>query len=246
VVTVLDDFAVMGYIEALQEVVLMRNLAIAVLFSFFVLEAVGQQSTKIQLLQIPNGTLSGNTYTNNALGLSYQIPDGWKGDPDPKGVLIDWRGLDKVANRCSRVLLWLTLISTIEGRFNPVATVFVTDPACLGVAAFPESLEQVKEINKVAKKMGDSFNYTPFMSPYGNVTHPFISQGRVVIQATGGLVINAVTGDHVKTKEPLEVKTSFTFTEANGYLIVWAYVANESSAEPLENMQVRLKTPPTR
>lgn len=243
---VLDDFAVMGYTEALQEVVLMRNLAIAVLFGLFVLEAVGQQSTKIQLLQIPNGTLSGNTYTNNALGLSYQIPDGWKGDPDPKGVRIDWRGPDKVANRCSRVLLWLTPVSEMEGRFNPVATVFVTDPACLGVAAFPESVEQVKEINKVAKKMGDSFNYTPFMSPYGNAIHQFSSQGRVVIQATGGLVVNAVERGHGKTKEPLEVKTSFTFTEANGYLIVWAYAANESSAEPLKNMQVTFKTAPTR
>ncbi len=224
----------------------MRNLAIAVLVSLCVLEAVGQQSTKIQLLQIPNGTLSGNTYTNNALGLSYQIPDGWKGDPETKGKPIDWRGPDKIANRCSRVLLWLTPVSEIEGRFNPVAAVFVTDPVCLGVGAFPESVEQTKEINNVAKKMGDSFNYTPFMSPYGNAIHPFSSQGRVVIQATGGLVINALTGRHVKTKEPLEVKTSFSFTEANGYLIVWAYVATESSAEPLKDIQVTFKAAPTR
>jgi hypothetical protein len=224
----------------------MRSLAIAVLFSLFVLEAVGQQSTKIPLLQISNGTLSGNTYTNAALGLSYQIPDGWNGDPDPKGVPIDSRGPDKVANRCSRVLVWLTPVSKIEGRFNPVATVFVTDPACLGAATFPESVEQVKEINKVAKKMGDSFNYTPFMSPYGNAIHPFSSQGRVVIQATGGLVINAVARGEGKTKEPLEVKTSFTFTEANGYLVVWAYAANESAAEPLKNMQVTFMTAPTR
>jgi hypothetical protein len=68
----------------------------------------------------------------------------------------------------------------------------------------------------------------------------------VVIQATGGLVINAVARDVGKTKEPLEVKTSFTFTEADGYLIVWAYVANESSAEPLKNMQVTFKTASTR
>jgi hypothetical protein len=231
----------MRYTETMQEVALMCNFAIGVLFSLFVLEAVGQQSTKIQLLQIPNGMLSGNTYTNDALGLSYQVPDGWKGDPDPKDEPIDWRGPHKVANRCSRVLLWATPVSKIEGRFNPTATVFVTDPACLGIAAFPESVEQVEEINKVAKKMGDSFNYTPFMSPYGNAVHQFSSHGRVVIQVTGGLVINAVERGHGKTKEPLEVKTSFTFTEANGYLVVWAYVANESSAEPLKNMQVTFK-----
>jgi hypothetical protein len=112
------------------------------------------------------------------------------------------------------MLLWLTPVAKIEGRFSPVATVFVTDPGCLGVAAFPESLEKVKEINRVAKKMGDNFNYTPFMSPYGNAVHPFSSQGRVIMQTTGGLVINALEGNHQKAKEPLDLKTSFTFTKA--------------------------------
>lgn len=224
----------------------MRNYALALLCGLIIfLNALGQRGPKLQLSKIPNGDMSGDTYTNDALGLSYQIPAGWKGDPDPKDVSIDWRSPDKSANRCSRILLWLGPVAKIEGRFNPMATVFVTDPGCLGLAAFPESLDNVKEINKVAKKMGDNFSYTPFMSPYGNEVHPFSSQGRVIIQATGGMIINALEGKHQKTKEPLNVKTSFTFTKANGYLVVWAYAADESSAEVLKKIEVAFKPVPT-
>jgi hypothetical protein len=216
----------------------MRGFLILVFFSLISLGAAAQRPNKLQLSQIPNGTISSNSYVNDALGLGYQIPDGWKGDPDPKGVPLDWRSPDKVANKCSRILLWLTPVAKVEGRFSPVATVFATDPACLGVDAFPQSLEQVKEINKVAKKMGDSFNYTPFMSPYGNAVHPFSSEGRVIIQADGRLVINANTGRDAKSKEPLELKTSFRFTERSGLLIVWAYAADTSTDDVLKPLQV--------
>ena len=224
---------------------LMRNHALAILCSLFVFfQALGQQRPKLQLSQIPNGDLSGNTYMNHAFGLSYQIPAGWKGDPDPKDVSIDWRGPKKPANRCSRMLLSLTPAVTIEGRFKPIVNVFVTDPACIGVAAFPVSVDEIKEINKVAKKIGDNFNYTPFMSPYGNEVHPFSSQGRVMIQATGAMLINALDGEHQKIKEPIEVKTSFTFTESNGYLVVWAFVADVTSFEVLKKIEVAFKPIP--
>jgi hypothetical protein len=227
-----------GYTKPAPEVNLMRGLLLVVFVSLISLGAAAQRPNRLQLSQIPNGTMSNKSYVNDALGVSYQIPDGWKGDPDPKGVPLDWRGPGKVANRCSRILLWLTPVSKVEGRFNPVAAVFATDPDCLGAAVFPQSLDQVKEINKVAKKMGDSFNYTSFMSPYGNTVHSFSSEGRVIIQADGGLVINAHTGRDAKTKEPLELKTSFRFTETSGLLIVWAYAADASAAEVLKPLQV--------
>ena len=215
----------------------MRNVLMALLASLVSLGTAVQQPSKLQLSQIPNGTISGNSYVNDALGLSYRIPDGWKGDPDPKGIPLDWRGPDKPANKCSKILLWLAPVSKVEGRFSPLATVFAADPACLGVAGFPQTLEHVKEINKVAKKIGDTFNYTPFMSPHGNTIHSFSSEGRVIIQAEGGMVINA-NEDRTKAKEPLEVETSFRFTETGGLLIVWAYLADKPAAEFLKPLQV--------
>lgn len=82
------------------------------------------------------------------------------------------------------------------------------------------------------------------MSPYGNAVHPFSSQGRVMIQTTGAMLINALDGEHQKIKEPLEVKTSFTFTESNGYLVVWAFVADVTSSEVLRKMEVAFKPIP--
>jgi hypothetical protein len=152
----------------------MRNFLFAAVLSLFTLEAVGGGSPKLQLSQLPDGTLSGNIYMNEAVGLSYKIPSGWLATPDPS-------------------------------------------------------------------------NYTPFMSPYGNAVHPFSAQGRVIIQATGGLVVNAleaVGGHPAKTKEPLDVKTSFTFTEAGDCWIAWAYSADERSAEALKNVEVTFKGAP--
>jgi len=108
----------------------------AVLVGLFSLGAAAQQPNKLKLSQIPNGTIFGSSYVNDALGLSYQIPDGWKGEPDPKGVPLDPRSPDRVANKCSRILLWLTPVSKIEGRFSPVATVFAADPVVLECRAF--------------------------------------------------------------------------------------------------------------
>ena len=96
----------------------MRGSLMAVLVSLISLGAAAQQQNKLQLSQIPNGTISGNTYVNDALGVSYQVPDGWKGNPDPKDIRLDWRSADRVANKCSRILLWLTPMSKIEGKFK--------------------------------------------------------------------------------------------------------------------------------
>lgn len=215
----------------------MRGVLIALMLTLISYGAT-RETPKLRLSQIPNGTISGSSYVNEALGFSYPIPEGWKGDPEPKSVLIDSRSPDKVANKCSRILLWATPVAKREGRFSPIAIVFVADPACLRVAAFPQSLEKMEEINKVARKVGDSFNYSPFMSPYGNKVHPFSSDGRVIIQADGALLINSVEGVDPKTEEPLAIHTSFRFTETNGLLIVWAYMADDSAETVLKPLQV--------
>jgi hypothetical protein len=224
----------------------MRRLLLAVNLTLVALGAFGQESSKSNVSQLPDGTLSGDTYTNDAVGLSYQFPNGWAATPDPKGpTTIDPRGSKKVANQCSKVLLRLSPLSKTEGRFSATAILIAIDPSCLGAPTFPQSLEQTDEIVKVAEKIGKSFNYTPFLSPYGNTVHPLNSQGRVIIQLLGGLVINALERP-ANSKEPLDVKTSFTFTEANGRWVAWAYTADDPSTEELKNVKVMLKDAPPR
>lgn len=224
----------------------MRNPLIAALVCLFTSAAAFAERATSPISQLPVGALRGNTYTHDALGVSYQFPAGWTGTADPKGaVTIDWRGPDKVANRCSKVLLWLSPAVKEEGRFNATAIFFALDPACVGLKAFPHSLDP-NQVTKVAEKIGKSFNYTAFMSPHGNVVRPFMAQARVMIEATGSLVINAIessNGRPAERKEPLEVHTSFTFTQTNDsrYLVAWAYAADAPSAEALKSVQITFK-----
>src|SRR5437764_5962130 len=57
-----------------------------------------------QLSQLSPGTLSGNTYTNGAVGVSYEVPQGWTSTPDPSGpARIDPRHPESPMNQCTKV-----------------------------------------------------------------------------------------------------------------------------------------------
>ena len=223
----------------------MRNLLIPVSLAFFSLGEAGLGSSTSTISQMPDGTLSGNFYSNQALGLSYEFPSGWTATPDPKGpVSLDGRKPNEPANRCSKILLSLQAPHHIEGRFTSIATLFAIDPTCFPGAEFPHSLEERNKIRKMADKIIGPFSHTPYFSPYGVTISALNSQGRVLIQLTGGVIINAVEGRPAPAKEPLKVNTSFTFTESKGYWVVWAYLADDPSTEELKNSKVVFKDDP--
>ncbi len=201
-------------------------------FLILCLAASGQAFSQSKISPIPDGTLSANIYTNDALGLRFEFPEGWTPTPDPKGpVAIDWRGPNKPANQCSRILLSLEAPGKVEGRFNSIAILLAIDPGCIAAAPFPQSLHDNSEIAKVAKQVGKCFSYTPYMSPFGNQVQPFTQQGRVIIGTQGTVLINAL--ESPGKKEPLDVNTSLTFTESKGYWIAWGFMADAHSTEEL-------------
>ena len=165
-----------------------------------------------QVSQLSPGTLSGNTYTNDAVGVSYEVPQGWTSTPDPSGpARIDPRHPESPMNQCTKVLLRLAAAGAVEGRFNSFGTLLAMDPNCFSHPTFPRTLDK-KAINKVVDKMFKPFIDTLYVSPYGAHVGAHISQDRVVISLTGGMIINAVEGIPAPRKEPLPVKTSFSFT----------------------------------
>lgn len=222
----------------------MRSISIAVMLAICVTGASAQKPSRSLISQLPNGTLSGNTYTNDAVALTYEFPAGWTATPDLKDpAKIDFRHREGIANQCSKVLVSLAAPGKAEGRFNSIAMLLAIDPACFSGTTFPRSLEEKDKIRKVVNKIVKPFSDTPFISPYDNMVHPFGSQGRVIIELTGALIINAYEGQPAAKKEPLRVHTSFTFTESTGYWVAWAFLADDSSTEELKNVKVVFKNP---
>src|SRR5438309_107503 len=87
---------------------LMRNLLIFVALFFSALRGIGLGGRGSKISELPDGTLSGKVYSNDALGMRYEIPSGWIATADPKGpVSLDSRKPDGPVNQCSKVVLAL-------------------------------------------------------------------------------------------------------------------------------------------
>lgn len=222
----------------------MGKSALFLLLAVIAFTMSAQVTPKSQLSQIPDGRLSEGMYTNESVGVSYEVPIGWKATADPKTpTSLDWRGPDKTANRCSKILLSLQPASKQEGRYSATAVLFVIDPDCVGLGSFPKTTDELKTITDIATKIGKNYNYTAFMSPFGNQVERFKNQDRVIIRTFGQMTVNRnlmIDGHPPKKKEPLDVSVSISFTEARGCWVAWAYNADQQSEQVLKNVKVKL------
>ena len=225
----------------------MRNLLILGTLIFSALGGIGLGSPASKILQLPDGTLSGKIYSNDALELRYEVPSGWIATADPRGpVSLDSRMPDGPVNQCSKVLLSLHTPEQAEGRFSSMATLFAIDPGCFSGAKFPQSLKDKNKILKFADQIVKSFSNTPYISRNGADVDAVRSGGRLVIILTGGDVIKSAEGRDQATKEPLHVNTLFSLTESKGYWVAWTALADDPSREQLKNTNISFKDPPSR
>jgi len=219
----------------------MRILLIPVTLTFFALGAVSLGAPTPKISQLPDGTLSSNIYSNDALGVSFEFPDGWTATLDPKhAVSLDYRKPEEPANQCSKILLSLEAPHQVEGRFYSVASLFAIDPGCFPGTEFPHSLDKAK-IQKLADKIIKTYSHSPYISPYGAFVVGDMSQGRVFIRLTQGVIINALFGHPAARKEPLNVNNSIVVTESNSYWVAWAYLADDPSTEELKKAKLEFK-----
>jgi hypothetical protein len=211
---------------------LLRNLLFLVLISS-ALGAIGLGAHRSKISQLPDGILSGNTYSNNALGLRYDVPSGWIATPDPKDpVSLDSRDPDGPVNQCSKVLLSLHAPEPVQGQFNSTITLLAIDPGCFPAAKFPKSLKDKKKIQEFARKIVNSFSHTPYISRNGADIDAGFQADRIGIWLTGADLINAIDGQ--ATKEPLHVNRLLGLVQSNGYWVAWANVADDSTKAELQ------------
>jgi hypothetical protein len=213
---------------------LLRNLLI-LLFSTLSVVCLG--SPKSKLSQLPDGTLSGDIYSNSALGLRYEVPPGWIATANPTDpVNIDSRAPDAPINQCSKVLLSLHAPKQDpeqdKSQFHSTITLFAIDPRCFPGAKFPKSLKDRKQVREFARKIVNSFSHTAFISRNGADIDADIQNGKLAIWLTGVDLINAPDSQGVK--EPLRVNRLLGLAESKGYWIAWANLADDSTKAELQ------------
>lgn len=215
----------------------MRHTMAALLLFILSLHLRGQNPPASAVAEIPDGVLTGNVYTNDALGVSFYFPPTWTAEPDPKGpVFLDPKPNGR-ANQCSKILLTFEAPGKVEGRFSSFGRVIAIDPRCLSAGPFPHSPEDKENLDKAADKIIKYFKNSSFFSPYGVRIIALRTQenkGPMLISMRGAMIINAVSGHPAPKKEPLSVSTLFALQESRGYWIAWAYVADDPSRNELQ------------
>ncbi len=188
--------------------------------------------SRIRLLN--EGVISGNTYTNDALGFEYELPAAWvindkatlestmkTGHQFADGYTRSAARGHELFEECARVLLFVTKHpegAKIE-ELNPLVYVIAADPACFPNAQFPASVIDRDGMRQAVRQLMGSFAGTPFVAKWEDSSvNASAVQGHLMLDVSGSLAV-----DSLSRKLPLNVFTSCVFTETKGYWVAWGF-----------------------
>jgi len=195
--------------------------------------------TATHIGQLNLGVVSGNTFTNDTLGFSFQFPAGWvtadkttQENVVKAGHQLAW-GNDpaaarehEVLERCSRVLLWATKYpeGTKTDEINPLIVIVAFDSACWPGVDLPKSAENTDGIRQVAIHISQALARTPFMGKGRHSVSAFTLQSRLLVDLSSSFQVESPT-----RKQPVDVFTSIVFTQANPYWVMWMFMNGSQS-----------------
>jgi hypothetical protein len=205
--------------------------------------------------QLNPGVVSGNTYTNDALGFDYQFPSGWVVNDKAAqektmeaGHQLAWGNSASAAReheafkQCARVLLWVT--KNAEGtrteELNPLIVVIATDSACFPGAHFPTSVDDRDAIRQVAQQLLRSLAGTPFLAKGQDSVKVFPVQGHLMLDVSGSFTVTPPGRN-----APLDIFTSLDVTEAKNYWVAWGFMSgSQAGLQELKNTKIKFVSPP--
>jgi hypothetical protein len=181
-----------------------------------------------RLAQVDKGVISGNSYTNRALGFLTEFPAGWQViDEAKQHELIETNheatfGDSPEAQRehewtwsCSHILLW-----TSQDPSNHLLVVSVWNPSCFPEIHFPASSQDHEAIQQMIERM----------------RRPPLGQGEYIIEPDEKITTHVVR-DHllvdISPSMPYDESTkymSIVMTPLKNYWVSWMFGAPSSDA----------------
>jgi hypothetical protein len=223
-----------------------RSVLILITLILSPVGAVGG-SHKPSISELPDGTLSGNTYVNDAVGLKFEIPRGWIATADPKGpVNLDSKDPDGPVNRCSKILLSIKTANKAQSKFRSTQVIFAVDPRCFPGEKFPRSIDRDK-VMKFGGYIGKAFLNTPFISKhYGFDVGADPLEKQPIVSLTGSDDIDAGEGnDDATLTELTHVNRLLAVAESNvnPLWVVWGGVTDDAAKEELQHTNIQFWLP---
>jgi hypothetical protein len=189
--------------------------------------------------QLDPGVFSGNTYTNDALGLRYQFPAEWiienKATVDKKieaGHQFAF-GDDPAAAQeheatwqCARVLLSVTkdASGTAVEEVNPTIEVIAIDSACFPGSHFPTSADDHNAILDTARQFSESLGGEVFSRESQSSTSGFVIQGHLFLSISGSM-----SATPMGRTVPVKNFVSLDVTQAGDYWVAWMFISGSQA-----------------
>lgn len=154
------------------------------------------KSDKVPIARLSEGTISGNTYHNSDLGLSYEFPSGWSiSDRKTQQQAISnsyqfvWtedipREKMQHGTQCARSLLFVSKYPELmrANEFNAFAILIAADPRCIPGASVPASIKDQQAIQRIATNVGAYFKTSGLNSLDSGRIQAFDWGGRVAFE----------------------------------------------------------------
>jgi len=204
-------------------------------------------SPMIALAQLPDGTLSGNAYSNDALGVIFHLPPSWNANLDQGHSVSFGKDPDGLANECTRILERFESPRRVKGWFTAWGILFAIDPDCLSIGPFPTSPETSNtRVDDLANKIYQLYHPAPFFPPGKlDVSADRLEwpNGPVIIFLRGKGFRDVDEVDPTRKREPVPVSTEFVVTHTGKYWLGWAAIADDRSRGELTKSKLQVKLP---
>lgn len=209
----------------------------------YLTDAVRQRLENVAQLDIAHldsGRLSGNVYSNQFLGFSYQFPSDWHiGDNRISAAVPEKSGQSGHANTdvarkdqgavelCTRVLSTATKYpqNDIEDTFNPRIMILAADPSCFAPdVGFPDSVHDKESIEIFGQALVRAFAGTALLGRDASRLIAADLAGHLFLEMPSGNAV-PIPGSTLLRK----VHMSFVLTSLQHYWVIWLMESDTES-----------------
>lgn len=196
------------------------------------------------LVHVGPGHVSGNTYSNDDLGFSYEFPAGWEvsdkatqqqtieaGHQAAYGDDPEAAREHETAMKCLRILLWAKKPGQAKSQeaLNPATIVLAFAPSCFPGVKFPTSSNDREGIKNAVEFLRGAFNDSPLISEGEQKVSTVTMQNHLFLDVSVSTQV-----------ESTRVYASLLLTPVKDYWLVWMLKSNtDSDLRELKRLKVK-------
>ncbi len=207
------------------------------------------------IAKLHDGIVWSNTYTNDALGFTYEFPTGWIVADEATRIKVVESGHQAAygddpssaqehafIQKCARYPLMVIRYpeGTKREGVNPLIALMLIDPACFPADfRFPSSLDNRERIAELSKAILSLLANAPFFGNGKNSVSAASDGDRVWID------LSSTANVEIPGTAPIAVFTVMAITEVRDYWVAWMFMAgSQNELDQLKRTPIFFSSPP--